>query len=429
MDFIALHLWQSTLVLIAAWVLALACRRNTAATRYWIWFAASLKFLVPFAWLQWLGDEIGRSFAEPTRVDPALIDAAAGIFVPSFGPVGIPDPVLAQLSIVVAVIWALGAAALILRWLVQWRAVHTAVVSIPAESMDLPVPVRITSRDLTAGVFGVFRPTVILPRAVMSQLAPKQIEAVLAHELCHVRRRDNVTAAIHKCVEVIFWFHPLVWWIGANLLREREAACDEAVLDEGHDQALYAESILQVGRLTVAAGFSGVAASSGGDLALRMTSIMSGEHARPVGNMRLALLLLTAMVVGYGPIAAGVVSGAFREATHSGPITFDAIRLELSSPGWWRSTRFDPSEGQLALRNVSLRDLILLAYPASSVNSDPELIDQVSYDIEARWHDADGASARHVYRQLLENILRTNSNLQIRVNDRCDQGCDPTNTG
>ena len=72
MDFIALHLWQSTLVLIAAWVLALACRRNTAATRYWIWFAASLKFLVPFAWLQWLGDEIGRSFAEPTRAHTGM---------------------------------------------------------------------------------------------------------------------------------------------------------------------------------------------------------------------------------------------------------------------------------------------------------------------------------------------------------------------
>jgi hypothetical protein len=112
------------------------------------------------------------------------------------------------------------------------------------------------------------------------------------------------------------------------------------------------------------------------------------------------------------------------EASNSGPITFDAIRLELSRPGWWQSTSFDSSARQLALRNVSLRDLILLAYPASSVNSDPELIDQVSYDIEARWHDAGTASERHVYRQLLESILRTNSNLQIYVGDRCERGCE-----
>jgi beta-lactamase regulating signal transducer with metallopeptidase domain len=429
MAFLALHLWQSTLVLLAAWVLALACRRNTAATRYWIWFASSVKFLVPFAWLQWLGDQIGRSFAEPTPVDPALIAAAAGMFVPPFGLAGIPEHVPAQIWNVIAVIWALGAAALILRWFVQWRAVHAAVASVPAECMDLPVPVRITSGDLTPGVFGVFRPSVILPRAIMGELGPQQLGAVLAHELCHVRRRDNVTAAIHKCVEVIFWFHPLVWWIGANLLREREAACDESVIDEGHEQAVYAESILRVCRVSVASRFSGVAASNGGDLALRMSSIMSAQRAQPVGNARLALLLLLAMVVCYGPIAAGVISGAFREASNSGPITFDAIRLGLSNPGWWRSTKFDPSAGQLALRNVSLRDLILLAYPASSVNSDPELIDHVSYDIEARWHAAGGASERHVYRQLLDNILRTNSNLQIYVNDRCDQGCDPTSAG
>jgi hypothetical protein len=385
---------------------------------------------VPFACLQWLGDRIGRSFAEPTSVDPTLIDAAAGLLVPSLsGRIGMSDHVQAQIWIVLAVIWALGAATLILRWFLQWRAVHTAVAAASPASMDLPLPVRITSDELTPGVFGVLRPTLILPCAIARELEPKQMEAVLAHELCHVRRRDNLTAAIHKCIEVIFWFHPLVWWIGANLLLEREAACDESVIDEGLEQAVYAESILQVCRLSVAAKFSGIAASNGGDLAFRMSSIMSAERAQPVGNVRLALLLVTAMVVAYGPIATGVILGAFREAANSGPITFDAVRLELSTPGWWRSTKFDPSAGQLALRNVSLRDLILLAYPASSVNSDPELIDRVSYDIEARWHDAGSPSERHVYRQLLESILRTNSNLQIYVNDRCDHGCDHTNAG
>jgi bla regulator protein BlaR1 len=54
------------------------------------------------------------------------------------------------------------------------------------------------------------------------------MEAMLAHELCHVRRRDNLTSAMHMVVEVVFWFHPLVWWIGVRLMEERERACDEA---------------------------------------------------------------------------------------------------------------------------------------------------------------------------------------------------------
>ena len=57
-----------------------------------------------------------------------------------------------------------------------------------------------------------------------------QLEAVIAHELCHVRHRDNLIAAIHMFVETVFWFHPLVWWIGKRMVEERERACDEEVL-------------------------------------------------------------------------------------------------------------------------------------------------------------------------------------------------------
>ena len=65
-----------------------------------------------------------------------------------------------------------------------------------------------------------------------------------------------------------------------------------------------------------------------------------------------------------------------------------------------------------------------MAYPASRVNGDPELIDRIYYDIEARWRAAGGTNERNVYRELLKAILRTNSNLQLYVKDDCDAGCD-----
>jgi beta-lactamase regulating signal transducer with metallopeptidase domain len=424
MSFIALHLWQSTLMLIAAWVLARACERNGAAVRYWIWFAASVKFLVPFAFLQWLGEYFGRTLPEPLPVDSALIETGKAIFVPAVpGFAAIPDGVLPQIQTVFATIWTLGSATLLLRWFLQWWAIHSTLQSASQISMDLPVPVCVTSRDLTPGVFGVFRPVVVLPRGVMQALNSEQMQTVLAHEACHVRRHDNLTAAIHKCVEVVFWFHPLVWWIGANLLREREAACDESVVEQGHRRTVYAESILQVCRLSVAAKFSGMAASTGGDLARRMSSIMSEHRALPIGHARFLLLLSMAIVACYAPIAAGIIAGAVREASHSGPITFDAVTLELSQPRWWHSREFDPEGRRLALKDVSLRDLISLAYPSSTVNSAPDLIDRTRYDIEARWHDQGVTSERSVYRQLLGKILRSNSNLQIHVNYQCDTGC------
>ena len=127
MTSVALHLWQSTLVLVAAWMLAQACRRNTATTRYWIWFAASVKFLIPLAFLQWLGDCIGRTFAEPTQIDPALVDVSLAILAPSVqGLIDVPDDVGARLQIVLAAIWALGALAMTVRWFLQWQAIQAA---------------------------------------------------------------------------------------------------------------------------------------------------------------------------------------------------------------------------------------------------------------------------------------------------------------
>lgn len=415
--FIALHLWQSTLVVLAAWVLARVCRRNAAAVRYWIWFTASMKFLVPFALLQWLGDQLGRSLPDVVALDPALIETGNALFVPSMLRIEIAGGRLPQLGIVVAGLWALGTATLLLRWFLQWRSIHSTLAFAPRLSMDLPVPVRVTSRDLAPGVFGVFRPVVILPRAVMRELPEEQMQTVLAHELCHVRRHDNLTAAIHKCVEAIFWFHPLVWWIGGQLLREREVACDESVIEAGHAQSIYAESILHVCRLGVTSKFSGVAASTGGDLIQRMSSIMSKERASPIDLGRFLLLLATALIAVYGPILSGVIAGASRAAAASRPIVFDSVTLEPSERGLWRSTRFDPDAGRLALENVSLRHLISLAYPASQVNSDAALIDRVHYDIEARWRRQEGTSETNVYRELLRKILRTHSNLEIYVKD------------
>ena len=102
---------------------------------------------------------------------------------------------------------------------------------------------------LEPGVFGVFRPVLVLPGDIFDSLTPGQLQAVIEHELCHVRHRDNLTAAIHMFVETVFWFHPLVWWVGKRLVEERERACDEEVLQLGSEPRVYAEGILKICKL------------------------------------------------------------------------------------------------------------------------------------------------------------------------------------
>ena len=102
---------------------------------------------------------------------------------------------------------------------------------------------------------------------------------MLAHELCHVRRRDNLTAAIHMIVEAIFWFHPLVWWIGARLVEERERACDEEVLSLGNEPQVYAEGILNVCKLYLESPLRCVSGVTGSDLKKRIQAILTGRVA------------------------------------------------------------------------------------------------------------------------------------------------------
>ncbi len=100
------------------------------------------------------------------------------------------------------------------------------------------------------------------------------MRAVLAHETAHLSRRDNLWASIQMLVELLFWFHPLVWWIGTRLVVERERACDEAVLETGNAPRTYAEGILKICRFHLQPSLACTAGVSGGNLKARVRAIM-----------------------------------------------------------------------------------------------------------------------------------------------------------
>ena len=139
---------------------------------------------------------------------------------------------------------------------------------------------------LEPGVVGFLRPILLLPEGIAECLTPRQLEAVLAHELCHVRRRDNLTSAIHMIVEAVFWFHPLVWWIGARLVEERERACDEAVLSLGSEPQVYAEGILNVCKIYLESPLRCVSGVTGSDLKKRIQAILTGRVAGELNSRR-----------------------------------------------------------------------------------------------------------------------------------------------
>ncbi|HYH87089.1 MAG TPA: M56 family metallopeptidase, partial [Pyrinomonadaceae bacterium] len=93
-------------------------------------------------------------------------------------------------------------------------------------------------------VIGHLRPLILIPASAVTGLTPEQLEAVLAHELAHVRRYDYIVNLLQTAVETLLFYHPAVWWLSRRVRDEREHACDDAAVEAvGGDVLLYARSL------------------------------------------------------------------------------------------------------------------------------------------------------------------------------------------
>ena len=143
-------------------------------------------------------------------------------FSPALQPTVPVHAPLDWVPVAIGVVWALGFLAIMLARCRSWLGIRAALRASTPIELPIPVPALIMPGAEEPGIVGFLRPVLVLPAQLLEQLNPRQVRAILTHELCHVRRRDNFFAAMHMVVEAIFWFHPLVWWIGSRMVEERE---------------------------------------------------------------------------------------------------------------------------------------------------------------------------------------------------------------
>ena len=323
------HLLQSTLFACIMGLATVALRGNRARTRHWLWLAASLKFLVPFSLLVALGGQVPRAArpaSPPARLSIVMEDAAlppAPLAAPAAPPASRParNPLPA--------IWICGSIAMLIRWRLRSRRAAAFLKGARIVGNVSGVPLLVSAAAMEPGVFGIFRPRLFLPDAVASRLAGAHMEAILAHELCHVRHRDNLAAALHMLVETLFWFHPLVWWIGARLVEERERACDEEVLQGGSAPEIYAASILDVCRLCLESPVPCVSGITGADLQKRIAGIMTWRAVRNLDPGRKLLLAGIATAAVSIPLFIGIVHAQKRDAP---PLAFEVASVKMLAP-------------------------------------------------------------------------------------------------
>lgn len=399
---LANHLWQSTLFVLAAALLTVALRKNQARTRYWIWLAASVKFLIPFAPLIVLGEQLGwlRSSGEAQpgvyftieQIGQPFTSPTVGGIRAAASPIHL-SAASALLPTVLILLWLGGFAAVVAIWCVRWRRISAVIrQSTPVldgiemeilrrleSTLEIPTQLKILSSPTTLepGIFGIARPVLLWPEGISARFTPEHLEAVLAHELCHIRRRDNLAGAIQMLVEALFWFHPLVWWMGSRLIDERERACDEQVLEFGSRREVYAESILKVCEFCIGSPLACVAGVTGSDLKKRMVHIMSEHIGRKLDFSR-KLLLTTAAVLA---IAIPVMVGVFN-ATPSRAQSTDAATTPT-----FQSFSIKPSDSSTPGPNIEIgnpRPLRMMYGPEGFVadNVTLQALIQEAYGVE-----------------------------------------------
>ena len=423
------HLWQSTLFAGVIGLLTLALRSNSARLRYWLWLGASVKFLIPFSLLVSLGSHFGWREAAPPSPAAAIVQQISQPFPPAVtvSPDASPQEPRRRTNALL-IIWACGFAVVVLYWGRRWTRMNADMRTAAPLDLSLPIPAK-SSRSLREpGVFGLFRPVLLLPEGITERLTPEQLQAILAHELCHVRRRDNLWAATHMVIEAVFWFHPLVWWIGARLVTERERACDEEVLRQGSDPQAYAEGILNVCKFYVESPLECVAGVTGSNLKKRIEDIMSGCTSRKLDFARKALLAIAAIGAVAGPIAIGLLNAPRSFAqTNTSQYTFGLTTVADRSfdvatvkPGPPDSTAWQlgvPTRGRITIENMELRKIIASSFRIQdSMVIGPNWLDSARYSIVGK--GADPTVGNPVVWENMRNLLATRFQLKYHVEAR-----------
>jgi bla regulator protein BlaR1 len=442
------QLWQSTLFVIAVGLLTLFLRKNQARVRYGLWLAASLKFLIPFSLLAGIGSHLAWSHSVAgtnAGLYLAMEQVSQPFTQPTMSVIARVTPSTASPNLIrllpalLAATWLSGFLVILFVWYVRWRQVSAAVrQAVPLREgrevvalrrlecigqMPKRIEVRLSRVSLEPGIFGIIRPVLLWPEGISERLKDAHMEAILAHELWHVRRRDNLAAALHMAVEAIFWFYPLVWWMGARLLEERERACDEDVLELGSDRQVYAESILKTCEFCVGSPLACVSGVAGADLKKRIVRIMTEHVVRKLDFSRKLLLSALGLMAVASPVVFGLLHGTqsraqsqIQNATATSHVYEVASIKPNKSANNMVRLMFLPDG--LSVTNGTLQMLIKDAYRIEDhqISGGPSWLNSEHYDINAKMDSSTADELRKLGED--ERMVERQRMLQALLADR-----------
>jgi TonB family protein len=291
--------WQGMAVALLLWIALMLFRRRSANVRY----VASCAALAALAVAPLVTGVIHYN-----RLKPVVTASASTVVSPvvttmlSVSGEGASrfQAVLRAMQPWALPLWAAGVLAFSLRLVWSWRQVSRlrragdaardevlALVEKLAVRLRCGRRVRVLISSIAEGpgVVGWLRPVVLLPASTLLGLSPEQLEAVLAHELAHIRRHDYLVNLVQLTIETLLFYHPAVWWISSRIRHERELCCDDLAVGLTGDAIGYARALTRLERLRVSEPVMAMS-GRGGSLVYRVRRLV-GAETRELGPSRL----------------------------------------------------------------------------------------------------------------------------------------------
>ena len=300
-------LWQGAVIGAVVALALRAVRAEDAQRRHDVALAGALACVVTFAGTLLVQLRTGS----PTSpIELLLPELAAGAALEAL--LVAPEPAsVPRWEVLSAWTWVLGCAFMVLRGTAQWASARSIVRSasppearhwtLVLESVGERLGLRraprllVSERLASPALIGWWRPAIVVPVAMLTRLSTAQVEAVLAHELAHLRRSDHAVNALLAIAEVLLFFHPVVWRLLREVRKQRELCTDQLALTVIDEPRLLAEALtnLEAQRLQTRAALP--ARPREGTLMQRIRTILTPtatRTSRPLGAATLALVAL-----------------------------------------------------------------------------------------------------------------------------------------
>jgi beta-lactamase regulating signal transducer with metallopeptidase domain len=260
-------LWQDAIVGLVLWGALVVMRRSSANARYLACCAAlALMALLPLVTTIVLSERAVSSLSSmpasltvPAPVNDAPVrevtsvtrESGAADWLAPLAPWALPVWLAGVLACSLRLVLASAQAVVLRRRSDPEDGEIAATVARLAARIGLrrSVAVRLSVRTDSPATLGLLRPVILLPPAVALGVTSQQLEALLAHELAHIRRYDYLVNLLQMLVETLFFYHPAIWWASKRIRVERELCCDDIAVDACGDAVSYAQALTKVARM------------------------------------------------------------------------------------------------------------------------------------------------------------------------------------